>query len=67
MKKSNILLSENEENKICKVFKDKTTFENVTIFYKIAAFYKLQNLFNGFLCYIERFFTVVAETENFLC
>ena len=66
MKKSNILLSENEENKICKVFKDKTTFENVTIFYKIAAFYKLQNLFNGFLCYIERFFTVVAETENFL-
>ena len=66
MKKSSILFSENEENKISKTFKDKTTFENVTTFYEIAAFYRLQNLSNGFLCYIERLFTVVAETENFL-
>ena len=60
------MLREKEEKKIRKVFKDKINFENILTYYEIVAFYKLPNLTKDFLCYIERFFTVIAETEKYL-
>lgn len=66
LKISKILLSEVEvSNQICEVFKEKTSFKNVAAFYEITATFSLKNLSKALLCYIERFFTVVAETENF--
>ena len=66
LKTYNILLSENEANKISKVFKEKFTFEKVTIFYEIAHFFNFPNLSDALFCYIKRLFPLVSETENFL-
>ena len=66
MKKSKIFLSDIEANNFCNTLRENTSFKNVTTYYEIAVFYSLQNLSKDLLCYIERFFTVVAETENFL-
>merc|ERR1712240_202366 len=44
----------------------KTSYENVSTIYEIAHFYNLPNLFNALFSYIERLFTVVSETNNFL-
>ena len=38
----------------------------MTTFYEIARFCNLPNLSDSLFCYIERLFTVVSETENFL-
>ena len=55
-----------KKKNIRKVFKNRINFENILTYYEIAAFYKSPNLTKDFLCYIERFFTVIAETEKYL-
>ena len=66
MKKSKIFLNDIETNNICNTLRENTSLKIVTTYYEVAALYNLQSLSKDFLCYIERFFTVVAETENFL-
>ena len=66
MKKRKILLCRIETNKLCNLLIEKTIFENVLTYYEIAVFFNLKNLSKDFLGYIERFFTVVVETGNFL-
>ena len=44
----------------------KVNFQSVAAYYQIAKFYNFTELANLALCYIERCFATVCETDNFL-
>ena len=49
-----------------KILEKKIKFENVAMYYQIAKLYKFCELRKLALRYIERFFTTVCETNNFI-
>ena len=55
-----------EDTKVNEYIKDKITYKNVTTFYQFAKLYKLTSIADITLSYIERCFSMVAETQNFL-
>ena len=55
-----------EDKKLSEYIDDKITFKNVSTFYQLAKLNKLSNLAETYFSYIERCFSMVAETQNFL-
>ena len=53
-------------NKVNKIIEDKLKNKNVASFYQIANIFKLSSLHKAALSYIERCFTMIVETQNFL-
>ena len=66
LKTSKLYSSKDSEREICKYVTDKINVQNTTLYYKLADVFKLSNLAQVTLRYIERYFTMLAETENFL-
>ena len=63
--KMNVLRLE-EDTKLSEYIDYKITFKNVTTFSQLAKLNKLNNLAETTLSYIERCFSMIAETQNFL-
>ena len=66
LKVSKVAYDENLEGNICKYIKKRINLNNVLLCYKIADFFNLRNVADINLYYIERCFTMVAETRKFL-
>ena len=64
-KVSKCLLPNNAEKWDLKKLVNKIKFENVATYYQIAKLFKFSELAKLALRYIERFFTIVCETNNF--
>ena len=60
------MVKEDINMKITDHIKDKISVENVTTYYQLAKLYKLKDLAQVALNYIERCFTMVVESKNFL-
>ena len=60
------VLKLNEDILISQYVDDKITFQNVSTFYQLAKLNKLTSLAELTFSYIERCFSIVAETQNFL-
>ena len=60
------VLKLNEDILISQYVDDKITFKNVSTFYQLAKLNKLTSLAELTFSYIERCFSIVAETQNFL-
>ena len=60
------MLCENENLKVINCIKDKVTKNNVLTFYSLAKLYNLDNFSESSLLYIERYFPMAVETQNFL-
>ena len=63
---SKILLDQILLNKRCKIFEEKLKIETSAIFYEFSELFNLSNLNRATLSYIERCFTMVVGSENFL-
>ena len=61
-----ILQKEDTIIKISKVIQDKLRVKNVVAFYKLAKCYNLATISESSLLYIQRCFSMVIETQNFL-
>ena len=60
------MLNKDERLKMFDFIKDKMTNKNVIIFYSLAKLYKKGIISKSSLLYIERCFSMVVETQNFL-
>ena len=63
---NSLLLSENLEKQDSMKIKNEINYRNVTLFYQLAKSFKCVKLTRSTLCFIERFFTIVSETQSFL-
>ena len=63
---SNILLNENIDNELCKYIKNAVNVNNVVAVYYTSQLFKHSSLFKLSLCYIERCFSIIADSKRFL-
>ena len=66
LKSNKIELDPHVKSKIYSHIKDKITPQNVATYYQLAYIFNMSNLFKVSTNYIQRWFTTVAETNNFL-
>ena len=66
MKFSKLTLTENLNFKACRTIKEKRQINNAASFYQIASLFNLLGLCKATYNYLERCFTSVVTTENFL-
>ena len=66
MKMNGLILDEDKTTKLTKYIEDKITARNATTFYQLAKLYKLKRLAHITLIYIERWFSMVDGSQNFL-
>ena len=59
------LKKEDIETEICKIIEDKINVYNTAALYNTSILYSLSSLSKLSLCYIERCFTIVADSHNF--
>ena len=60
------MLKDDTSNKISDYIKDEIVVDNVATFYQFTQLYKLTSIADITFSYIERCFSMVAETQNFL-
>ena len=61
-----LMLTENKNLKISDFLNDKMTKDNAPFFFSLAKLYKLATAYDLSLSYIERCFSMVIESQNFL-
>ena len=66
LKASSLLLAEDTENEICKRMENKHNVKNAGTLFSLSQILKLSSLSKSSLCFIERCFPMVADSQNFL-
>ena len=66
LKLNKIFLNENVDTKLCKIVKDKCNIHNVLTCHQLTKIFKLSSLAKLTFSYIERSFTILADTVSFL-
>ena len=66
LKSSNTELSKNIDTKLIEYIEDKITIQNVFNIYQLTGLFRLQCLYKYTYNYLERCFTMLAQTPNFL-
>ena len=66
LKSNVVLLPEDVKNKNFKQIKKKVGVQNVAMYYQVANCFNLKNICKPIFRFIERWFTTVSESKNFL-
>ena len=59
-------MKKDTSTKFCQTIKSKLAIDNVFTFYSLAKLYKLETIYELSRRYIERCFSIVVETQNYL-
>ena len=66
LKMNKLFLDENVESKLCKFVGNNFNIKNVLTYHQLAKLFKLLSCSESTFSYIERNFTMIVETKNFL-
>ena len=66
MKISKLFLNDDVENQVYKCIQDKMKLNNTAVLFNLSQLYHLSSLTKPTLCFVERCFPTIADSQNFL-
>ena len=65
IKTNKIFLKKDAERNICEIVGDRINVNNAAAFYNTSILYSVSSLSKSSLCFIERYFSMIADSKNF--
>ena len=66
LKENKIMFNENADKEVYRSIEDKINLHNATALYQLSQVFKFSKLRKSTILFIERFFPIISESQNFL-